>query len=257
MVVRPAEDLLSAASRLIAESIRDPDLQFAEEGKVRWTPSIPLAISYSITPSALSPASREDSRAMTQDDCHAVPTVSGLLTKVSAGDKNAADELLPLVYSQLRAAAQRCLQGERPDHTLSATALVHEAYMRLVGPRQIPWQNKAHFYSAAAESIRRILLDYARSNRRQKRGGRGKKVALTVANLAELTSSENPDGILALDEAVCRLEDENPEAGKIVRLRFFAGLTVDQTAAAMDLPPRTVERRWSFARAWLHQELSR
>ena len=180
-----------------------------------------------------------------------------MLEQASAGDKQAADQLLPLVYSQLRAAAQKCMQAERPDHTLSATALVHEAYLRLVGPRQVPWQNQAHFYSAAAVAIRRILLDYARCYGRQKRGGSGKKAVLSVANLAQLASAENPEGILALEEAVCRLEDENPEPGKIVRLRFYAGLTVDQTAAAMDLPARTVDRRWSFARAWLHQELSR
>ncbi len=194
---------------------------------------------------------------MSQHDSTPAPDVSGLLEQASAGDKQAADDLLPLVYAQLRAAAQQCLQAERKDHTLSATALVHEAYMRLVGPRKVPWKNQAHFYSAAAEAIRRILLDYARSHGREKRGGTAKKAVLSVASLAELASVENSEGILALEEAVCRLEDENPEAGKIVRLRFYAGLTVDQTAAAMDLPPRTVDRRWSFARAWLRQELTR
>ena len=112
------------------------------------------------------------------------------------------------------------------------------------------------FYAAAAESIRRILLDHAKAHRATKRGGAAKKGVLSVTSLVDLTSPEKSEEILALEEAVCRLEAENAEAGKIVRLRFYAGLTVDQTAAAMDLPPRTVDRRWSFARAWLHQQLS-
>ena len=182
--------------------------------------------------------------------------VSQLLENAASGDRDAVDELLPLVYAQLRAMAQNCMNAERQDHTLSATALVHEAYLKLVGPRRVPWKNQAHFYAAAAESIRRILLDYAKAHRAQKRGGGGKKGVLDVTSLADLTSSEKSDEILALEEAVCRLEAENPEAAQIVRLRFYAGLTVDQTAAAMDLPPRTVDRRWAFARAWLHQQLS-
>lgn len=182
--------------------------------------------------------------------------VSQLLEQASAGDDSATDRLLPLVYGQLRAMAQQCMNVERPDHTLSATALVHEAYMKLVGPRQLPWQNQAHFYAAAAESIRRILLDHAKAHRAQKRGGAAKKGVLSVTSLVDLTSSQKSEEILALEEAICRLEAENAEAAKIVRLRFYAGLTVDQTAAAMDLPPRTVDRRWSFARAWLHQQLS-
>ena len=137
-----------------------------------------------------------------------------------------------------------------------ATALVHEAYLRLVGPRQIPWQSQAHFYTAAAESIRRILLDHAKANRRQKRAGSVGQQAISVASIADLHSPEKSEEILALEEAVCRLETENPEAGKIVRLRFYAGLSIDQTAAVMGLPPRTVDRRWSFARACLHKQLS-
>lgn len=182
--------------------------------------------------------------------------VPELLAQASAGDLDATDRLLPLIYGQLRAMAQKCLMAERPDHTLSATALVHEAYMRLIGPRKVPWQNQAHFYAAAAESIRRILLDHARAHRSQKRGGGAKKGVLSVTSLVDLTSAEKSEEILALEDAVCRLEAENAEAAQIVRLRFYAGLTVDQTAAAMDLPPRTVDRRWSFARAWLHQQLS-
>ena len=182
--------------------------------------------------------------------------VTYLLERAVDGDGMAIAELLPLVYGQLRAMAQRCMSGERADHTLSATALVHEAYLRLIGPRQIPWQNQAHFYSAAAESIRRILLDHAKSHRREKRGGSAKKEALSVTNIGDFASPEKSEEFLALEEAVCRLEAENPEAGKLVRLRFYAGLSIDETAAAMELPPRTVDRRWSFAKAWLHKQLS-
>jgi len=182
--------------------------------------------------------------------------ITEMLEQAASGDGLAANRLPPLVYDQLRAMAQQCMNSERPEHTLSATALVHEAYLRLVGPRQIPWQNQAHFYAAAAEAIRRILLDHAKSHRRQKRGGGIKLETLSVASIAELSSPKKSEAILALDEAVCRLEKENPEAGKIVRLRFYAELSIVETASALGLPSRTVDRRWSFARAWLHQQLS-
>ena len=190
------------------------------------------------------------------EDLTSPSNVSQLLDQAASGDTEAVNRLLPLVYGQLRAMAQRCMSAERPDHTLSATALVHEAYLKLVGPRRVPWRSQAHFYSAAAESIRRILLDYAKAHRARKRGKGRKKGVLDVTSLADLASSEKSCEILALEDAICRLESENPEAAQIVRLRFYAGLTVDQTAAAMDLPPRTVDRRWSFARAWLHQKFS-
>ena len=182
--------------------------------------------------------------------------VTAILSRAASGDDLAINELLPLVYGQLRSLAQHCLRAERPDHTLTATALVHEAYLRLIGPRKLPWQNQAHFYTAAAESIRRILVDHARAHRRQKRPTMAKREALSVASVADLASAEKSEEILALEDAICRLESENPEAGRIVRLRFYAGLSIDETAAAMELPARTVDRRWSFARAWLHKELS-
>jgi RNA polymerase sigma factor (TIGR02999 family) len=178
--------------------------------------------------------------------------VTQLLAQAAGGDKSAVEELLPLVYAQLRAVAQLRMATERSGHTLQATALVHEAYLKLVGPREVPWQNQAHFYSAAAEAMRRILLDYAKSRGRRKRGGDKSCVPLNVADLAE---TGNPEEILALDEALCRLEEHEPEAAKVVRLRFYAGLSVDQTAEALDLSPRTVDRRWKFARAWLFREL--
>ena len=181
------------------------------------------------------------------------PDVTTLLAKASAGDDEANNQLLPLVYDQLREIAQMRMRGEQPDHTLQATALVHEVCLRLLGERKVSWQNRGHFYATAAEAMRRVLIDHAKSKRRLKRGGDAKKMWLNVADLA---SQEDPENILALDEAIRRLELQNPEAAKVVELRFYAGLSIDDTAAAMDLSPRTVDRRWKFARAWLFQELA-
>lgn len=178
--------------------------------------------------------------------------VTALLGEIAEGDQDAAAELLPLVYDQLRAIAQQRMSSENPGHTLQATALVHEAFLRLVGPRKIPWQNQAHFFVAAAEAMRRILLDHAKSKRRQKRGGAVRRVPLNVLDLA---NSENIDEIVALDDAVRRLEQQEPDAGSVVRLRFYAGLSVDEVAQVLGLSPRTVDRRWKFARAWLFREL--
>ena len=174
-----------------------------------------------------------------------------MMVAATAGDKTAADRLLPLVYEQLRRAAQLELARERKDHTLPATALVHEAYLKLVGPRQLPWADRAHFYAAAAEAMRRILVDHARAH-----GRGGRRVPLDevrdVASLAEAGSER----ILAVDAAVERLAGEDPEAAAIVRLRFYAGLSVDDAAAAMGLSPRTAARLWNYARATLYRELS-
>lgn len=179
------------------------------------------------------------------------PTLSILLDQ-SQSDAGRVAKLLPLVYDQLRSVAQRALATERPDHTLQATALVHEAYLRLVGDRAVPWSSKAHFYVAAAEAMRRILIDHARSRGRVKRGGDRVKLSLTsVADLATGDSSE----ILGFDEVFRRLETEVPEAAAVVRLRFYAGLTIDQTAEALGVSSNTVDRRWSFARAWLFRSM--
>jgi RNA polymerase sigma factor (TIGR02999 family) len=193
----------------------------------------------------------DDSTKPTDDEehlCH----VALVLRQVSSGKQAAAAELLPLVYDQLRALAQQRMMQERPGHTLQATALVHEAFLKLVGPREIPWAGQAHFYAAAAEAMRRILVDHARTRHREKRGGKGERVLLNVLDLA---NTENSEEILALDEALCRLEQQEPEVGEVVRLRFFAGLSVDQTAESLGVSPRTVDRRWKFARAWLFREL--
>lgn len=180
------------------------------------------------------------------------PDVTTLLEQLANGDQDAANVLLPVVYQQLRAVAQLRMATENPGHTLQATALVHEVFLRLIGNRKVAWQNRAHFYGAAAEAMRRVLLDHAKSKGRQKRGGGFQKMPLNVADLA---AQQNSEQILALDAALCRLEEQNPEAAHVVRLRFYAGLSVDQTSKAMDLAPRTVDRRWKFARAWLYKAL--
>ncbi len=181
------------------------------------------------------------------------PTLAILLdeTKDSA---HRVECLLPLVYDQLRAVAQRALAAERPGHTLQATALVHEAYLKLVGEREIPWASRAHFYVAAAEAMRRILIDHARARGRVKRGGGGGgRARLTLSDVTDLASK--PDEIVRFDEAFGRLEGESSEAAAIVRLRFFAGLSVEQTAEALGVSTSTVDRRWAFARAWLYRAL--
>jgi RNA polymerase sigma factor (TIGR02999 family) len=170
------------------------------------------------------------------------------------GDRpDAAEALLPLVYAQLRAIAQKRMAGERAGHTLEATALVHEAYMRLLGNQEIDWQSRGHFYGAAAEAMRRILIDHARKKGSQKRGGGRQPVAMNVVDLA---SEQDPADILALDEAITTLTGEDPRAAEVVRLRFYAGLSVEETAAAMGVSERTVMREWAYARARLFQLLS-
>lgn len=180
-----------------------------------------------------------------------------LMNAAADGDRSAADRLLPLVYEQLRRAAQLNLSNERAGHTLTATALVHEAYLKLVGPREVPFAGQAHFYAAAAEAMRRVLLDHAKSRGREKRGGVDGRPARRVdfASVADLAAAENSDEILSFDAALRRLEAESADAARVVQLRFFAGLSVEQTAATMGVSDRTVNRLWTFARAWLHRAL--
>ena len=183
------------------------------------------------------------------------PTLSLLLND---SDPDRVKKLLPLIYNQLRAAAQQHLASERPNHTLSATALVHEAYLKLCGPREIPWQNRAHFYAAAAESMRQVLLDHAKARGRLKRGGnRPGPVSLNLDAGAALPDSSDqwPSDFVALDDAMCRLEARDPRAAQVVRLRYYAGLSVEEAALALAVSERTVTNDWSFARAWLAREL--
>lgn len=177
-----------------------------------------------------------------------------LMAQAAEGDRAAADRLLPLVYEQLRKAAQLEMAAERKDHTVSATALVHEAYLKLVGPREIAWANRRHFYAAAAEAMRQILLDHARARGREKRGGDRQRVALSVADVAE---SWNLEETMSLDDALRRLESRDAGIFEVVRLRFYAGLTIEQTADALGISPATAKRWWEFGRTWLYRELQR
>lgn len=165
----------------------------------------------------------------------------------------ALERLVPVVYAELRAMAQTHLRNERPDHTLQATALVHEVYLRLLGDERPAWNRRRHFFYAAAEAMRRILIEHARKRGRVKRGGKRVRVPLTGLNLA---TTHDPEEILALDDAIRRLEEQDPKAAEVVRLRFFAGLSVEETARALDLSDRTVKREWAVARAWLFRALS-
>ena len=177
-----------------------------------------------------------------------------LLGEASRGNNSQASAaLLPMVYDELRKLANGRMHAERADHTLQATALVHEAYLRLVGSREHDWASRAHFFSAAGEAMRRILIEHARAKRGPKRGGGLKKLPLDVVDLA---SDDDPDQILALDEAISRLEEKDPDSARVVRLRFYAGLSVEETASALGVSARTVKREWAFARAFLVREMA-
>jgi RNA polymerase sigma factor (TIGR02999 family) len=181
---------------------------------------------------------------------------TALMNAAADGDKAAADRLLPMVYDQLCRAAQNRLAGERSDHTLSATAMVHEAYLRLVGPREVPWVGRGHFYTAAAEAMRRILTDHARARAAAIRGGpQARHAAVNLAALPDPTSETESAGFLILDEAITRLEGVDKDAAAVVRLRYFAGLSIEQTAAALGVSAPTVKRSWSFARGWLREAI--
>jgi RNA polymerase sigma-70 factor, ECF subfamily len=175
------------------------------------------------------------------------------------GDKSAADRLLPLVYDQLRRAAQLGLAGERAGYTLQATALVHEAYLKLVGPRDLPWQGRAHFYAAAAEAVRQVLLDHAKARGRLKRGGGLGRIDLdhTATLGGPAAENERPDreDFVALDDAIRRLAAKDPRMAEVVRLRFYAGLEIAQVAFVLGVSERTVKNDWAFAKAWLEREL--
>lgn len=182
----------------------------------------------------------------------AMSDVTQILQQIEDGDPSAAEQLLPLVYDELRKLAAARMANESPDHTLQATALVHEAYVRLVDTsRPQRWDSRAHFFAAAAESMRRILVMSARRRRREKWGGERKRVEIDPALLA---SVERDDRLLALDEALSRLEEFQPDKARLVKLRFFGGLTMVEAAAALDISEATAARHWAYARAWLKRE---
>jgi RNA polymerase sigma factor (TIGR02999 family) len=179
--------------------------------------------------------------------------VTQLLVKLGDGDQSALDELLPLVYDELRRLADRYLRRERSDHTLQATALVNEAYLRLVD-QHVPWQNRAHFFGVAAEMMRRILVDHAREHKAQKRGSGQLKLSLDEAiNM----SDERASDLIALDEALNALAEFDPQKSRIVELRFFAGLSIEETARVLGIGTATVIRQWRMAKAWLYHEVSK
>ena len=180
--------------------------------------------------------------------------VTELLTDWSNGDQEALNKLIPLVYDELHKLASRYLRRERFDHTLQTTALVHEAYLKLVDQKDANWQNRVQFFAVAAQLIRRILVDYARRHRASKRGGSYCKVTLDEGLVS---SGERDAELLALDEALDRLAAFDPQQSRVVELLVFAGLTLEETAQALNISPRTVRREWSTAKAWLHKEIKK
>jgi RNA polymerase sigma factor (TIGR02999 family) len=179
--------------------------------------------------------------------------VTRILSAIEQGDPHAAEKLLPLVYSQLRKLATQRLAQEKPGHTLQATALVHDAYIRLVDAEKVQqWNSRGHFFAAAAEAMRRILVERARRKHRVRHGGGMHRVDLD--SLLQV-SSEADGNLLVLDEALERLATEESEAVEVVKLRYFAGLTIEETAMALNISIRTVNRHWAYARAWLYQQL--
>lgn len=180
--------------------------------------------------------------------------ITQVLRELSEGRDTAPAKLMPLVYAELRKLAQAYLQEERADHTLQATALVHEAYIRLVDWQNVSWQNRAHFFALAAQVMRRILVDHAREKGAQKRGGGMTK--LSLAEAASFAQQKEVD-LVVLDDALEELTEFDAVQSRIVELRFFGGLTIEETAEAMKISPATVKREWTLAKAWLHKKIVR
>jgi RNA polymerase sigma-70 factor (ECF subfamily) len=184
----------------------------------------------------------------------ATPSITQLLVAWGEGDRAALDQLVPLVNSELRRLARSYMRGERQNHTLQTTALVNEAYLRLVDQKHVRWQNRAHFLAIAAQSMRRILVDHARRRQYQKRGAGVMQV--TLAEAESLSNERGPD-LVALDEALSELAKMDARRSQVVELRFFGGLSIEETAEALKVSPTTVERDWTIAKAWLHKELAK
>ena len=178
--------------------------------------------------------------------------VTQVLIDWSGGDRTAAERLMPLIYDELRQIARGYLQNERPDHTLQATGLVHEAYLRLVDQTTTTWQNRAHFFGVAAGVMRRVLVDHARRHRTDKRGGKWDKLEFDEALAPGLSRSVD---LLALDDALIDLAKLDPRQSQVVELRFFGGLTTEEAAEVLDVSPRTIKREWRRAKAWLRREI--
>ena len=179
--------------------------------------------------------------------------VTRLLVQLTDGDRAAMDELLPLIYDELRRLASNYLRRERQGHTLQPTALVHEAYMRMVDQTQVRWQNRAHFFGVAAQMMRRILVDHARGHAAEKRGGEFQKLSLDE-NI-DTPGGERDLNLVSLDDALNRLSELDPQKSKIVELRFFGGLSVEETAEVLGVSAPTVKRQWRMAKAWLYGQV--
>ena len=180
--------------------------------------------------------------------------VTRILNAIGGGDSKAAQDLLPLVYEELRKLAAHKMANEAPGQTLQPTALVHEAWLRLVGTENPQFEGRGHFFAAAAEAMRRILIDRARQKHSLKRGAGAARVNLEDI---EVASAADDDTLLAVDEALTKLAREDPDSAEFIKLRFFAGMTNDEAAQALGIPERTARRHWSFARAWLFREIQR
>ena len=180
--------------------------------------------------------------------------VTGLLLAWSKGDQTALDKLLPLVYEELHRLAHRYMSRERGLHTLQTTALVNEAYLRLIDAKSVSWQDRAHFLAVAAQSMRRILVDLARAKHNLKRGGQALRVSLDEA---QISAPERGADLLSLDDALARLATLNPRQGQVVELRYLGGLTEQEVSEVLKVSPRTVRSDWSLARAWLYRELNK
>lgn len=192
---------------------------------------------------------------MTESANRTPGALTQLLIAWSQGDANALEQLTPLVYAELRKLAHRYMNRERAGHTLQTTAVVHEAFLRLLGNPQENWQNRAHFYAIAAQMMRRILVDYARANSRAKRGGETTRVAIEDIDAPVADPALNPD-VIALDEALEKLAEIDPRRSRVVELRFFGGLSVEETAHVLQVAPDTVVRDWRVAKAWLFRYLN-
>lgn len=180
--------------------------------------------------------------------------VTQALLDLSGGERSALDRLLPVVYDQLRDIAERALRRERPDHTLTPTALVHEAWLRLIELDRITWRDRAHFFGASAQIMRRVLISYARMRQADRRGGAGQMV-IPLESVV-VAAQTRPGDLLALDEALSRLERLNERQARVVECRFFAGMGIEETGTALGISPATVKREWTVARAWLNRELT-
>lgn len=179
--------------------------------------------------------------------------VTQLLAAWGDGDLSALDKLFPLVHAELRRIAGRQMSHERPGHTLQATALVNEAYLKLAGQEGLEWQNRSHFFAVCAQVMRHILIDHARAHARDKRGGGAVQVPLEDA---VLINGQPPEQLLALDEALKTLEHVDPQKGKLVELRYFGGLSIEETADVLNISPRTVRREWRRSKAWLYRMIT-